>query len=133
MGFGTVAYLSDVPNRGGGFTYWPGSHRSSQQFFLENPGMIDGSWLADGRKVWKEFWSKEPHASRGGPRSQGKGVQVVGQAGDLLVWHGWLQHSSSENVSDGPRLALLGSFRNTAMCAPTRNFCAQLVASSVVK
>jgi hypothetical protein len=57
-GFGTVAYLSDVPEKGGGFTYWPGSHRSSHQFFLENPGFIDGSWKADGSRVWKNFWSQ---------------------------------------------------------------------------
>ena len=58
-------------------------------------------------------------ASRGGPNSKGHGVQIVGRKGDLLIWHGWLQHSSSQRSADVepyyPRLALLGSFRNTAM------------------
>jgi ectoine hydroxylase-related dioxygenase (phytanoyl-CoA dioxygenase family) len=66
---------------------------------------------------------QEPHASRGGPNSRGKGVQVVGEAGDLLVWHGWLIHSGSQNACTFPRLALLGSFRNTAMCVDCREWC----------
>ena len=37
------------------------------QFFVENPEMIDGSWR--GAPEYKEFWAKEPHASRGGPNS----------------------------------------------------------------
>ena len=87
VGFGTVAYLSDIPEKGGCFSYWAGSHRSAHQFFLENPGTIDGSWAADGQRVFNEFWTKEPHASRGGvpEKSKGKAVQVVGKAGDLLV------------------------------------------------
>ena len=117
VGFGTVAYLSDIPEKGGCFSYWAGSHRSAHQFFLENPGTIDGSWAADGQRVFKEFWTKEPHASRGGvpEKSKGKAVQVVGKAGDLLVWHGWLRHASSQNAHTFPRMALLGSFRNVAM------------------
>jgi hypothetical protein len=44
---------------------------------------------------------------------------VVGKAGDLLVWHGWLQHAGSTRSADVepffPRMALLGSFRNHTM------------------
>jgi hypothetical protein len=58
-------------------------------------------------------------ASRGGPNSKGRGTQIVGKAGDLLIWHGWLQHAGSQRAAEAtpyyPRLALLGSFRNTAM------------------
>ena len=75
--------------------------------------MVDGSWR--GTAEWIEFWSQEPHASRGGPNSKGNGVQVVGGPGDLVVWHGWLQHASSINGNDFPRLAIFGSFRNMAM------------------
>ena len=78
VGFGTVAYLSDIPEKGGCFSYWAGSHRSAHQFFLENPGTIDGSWAADGQRVFKEFWTKEPHASRGG--ACGGGGRVCGRA-----------------------------------------------------
>ena len=46
-------------------------------------------------------------------------MQIVGKRGDLLIWHGWLQHAGSQRSADiepyYPRLALLGSFRNTAM------------------
>lgn len=68
-GFGTVAYLSDVPDKGGGFTYWPGSHRSSHQFFLEHPEMIDGSWR--GSQEYRDFWAKEPRELRSPPRLDG--------------------------------------------------------------
>lgn len=150
-GFGTVAYLTDIPECGGCFSYWRGSHRSCHEFFVRNPSMVDGGWR--GSAEWRNFWSQEPHASRGGPNSKGKAVQVcystqrmcerasdcrhlhamvtwthayacthvattkvVGGPGDLVVWHGWLMHAGTGNANpENPRLALFGSFRNTAM------------------
>jgi hypothetical protein len=124
-GFGTVAYLNDIDETHGAFTYWPQSHRSCHQFFAENPGTIDGSFrqlkagedrfAATKGSAWEDFWAREPHASRGGPNSRGNGVCVAGKKGDLVVWHGWLQHANSANAGTFPRLALFGSFRNAAM------------------
>ena len=43
-GFGVCTYLcGGAAERSGCFTYWPGSHRHTHQFFIENPELIDGS------------------------------------------------------------------------------------------
>lgn len=46
-------------------------------------------------------------------------MQILGKKGDLVIWHGWLQHAGSQRSAEVepyyPRLALLGSYRNTAM------------------
>ena len=39
-----TTYLDDVKQGGGGFYFFPRSHRAVHQFFLRNPEQIDGSF-----------------------------------------------------------------------------------------
>ena len=94
-------------------TSWPGSHKSTHAYFCQHPAQVDGSFGSpEGQAAWGNFWSAEPHASLGGDaaRSAATGVQFAGKKGDVIIWHGWLMHAGSMNVSQTPRLALFGSF-----------------------
>lgn len=90
VGFFTVAatmYVSSVKPQGGGFTVWPGSHRAHADYFRTYPLDVNG---ADGI-----------HGDLG------KGVEFVGEPGDVCFWHHWLWHTAGVNAGDGIRLALI--------------------------
>lgn len=93
-------YFDDVPDRGGGFTVWPGSHWVAANYFedyaLNTPGQggklpaidDDGGWDTS-RFLSDQLRSKELNAP----------------AGTVILWHNKLVHTSGVNQSDRIRMA----------------------------
>ena len=93
---GATTYLHDIESRGGAFLYWPQSHLSTHDYFLEFPTHIDGSF--DKREDWEERkWRVFSDQSPQGP------VEFTGRAGDLIFWHCFLCHTGSPNIRPVPR------------------------------
>ena len=94
---GATTYLHDVDTRGGGYVYWPGSHRIAHRYFRQYPDRIEGTFRET--PEWEE---------RGwGIFTDGSGIEpreFIARAGDVILWHGWLCHSGSTNVNPSPRV-----------------------------
>ena len=96
---GMTTYLYDVLPKGGGFVFWPGSHQDAHQYFLRYPNQIEGTfretpeWEGNG---WSIFH---------GPNSE-SAQEFIAQAGDVILWHGWLMHTGSSNTQPSPRVGL---------------------------
>ncbi len=100
-----TAYLEDVEEEGGAFTYWPQSHISTHEYFRENPNHIDGRFtqLADWpERKWDLFSARSPQ----GPE------QFTAQAGDVIFWHSFLCHTGSANIQQYPRLGLFSRWHH---------------------
>ena len=41
-------------------------------------------------------------------RSPSGAVEFAGRAGDVIFWHGCLMHGGSKNISNQPRVAVIG-------------------------
>jgi len=96
---GATAYLEDVNNDGGAFVFWPESHHTTHQYFLENPSHIDGSFTE--RDDWEtRNWGVFSDLSSQPPE------QFSAQAGDVIFWHCFLCHTGSANILARPRLGL---------------------------
>ena len=88
-------YVDDVASRGGCFTYWPGSHHVSYQYFRNHSLLsIRGGSSND---VYREGTFPE-------------GREFTGKAGDAILWHAQLFHTGSKNVNRNIRMALIGRF-----------------------
>ena len=98
--FGATTYLYDVEPQGGGFTYWPGSHLTTWEYFLDHPKEIDGSFGGEGRPGQKIFSDLSPS----GP------VVFDAPAGDVVLWHSFLCHTGSPNIRSFPRMALFARY-----------------------
>ncbi|MFB6136071.1 MAG: phytanoyl-CoA dioxygenase family protein [Halobacteriaceae archaeon] len=99
-----VVYLGPVEPRGGGFTVWPGSHRTAATFFEDHaletaggapnnasiPAREDGEW--DFSRVLPEQY--DPH-------------ECTGDAGTLVLWHNKLTHTAGANRSPNLRMAAI--------------------------
>ena len=93
-------YFDDVPERGGGFTVWPGSHWVAADYFseyaLNTPGQggqlpaidDDGGWNRSS-SISDQLRSKELNAP----------------AGTVTLWHNKLTHTAGVNQSDRIRMA----------------------------
>ena len=99
---GATAYLYDVESRGGGFGYWPKSHLTTHQYFLEDPTQIDGRFQEREGWSWKAFSDRAPEAPQ----------EFIGRAGDVMFWHSFLVHSASINARSDPRFAMFVRFRH---------------------
>jgi len=95
---GATSYVYDVEHRGGGFTFWPKSHFSAWRYFLKNPEQVDGSFSDIEGFTWR--WLLDESAE--GP------CEFIAKAGDVVLWHSYLYHTGSMNVSDRPRMAFFG-------------------------
>jgi len=93
-----VIYLSTVGPRGGAFMYWPGSHRIAWQYFREFPA----DYLARGAHTYQQAFLRILE------RVPSQPVEVLGEAGDLLIWHSLTLHSASTNKHSGERVAVFG-------------------------
>ena len=49
------------------------------------------------------FYHRDPDAMRG----DGDGVEFLGAAGDVILWHRYLAHSASKNNAKMPRIACI--------------------------
>ena len=89
------AYLDDVTPRNGGFTVYPGSHRI---MFRAHRYAANWSPLPGFRDAVKRVVAEiEP-------------VELVGDAGDVIFWHGRTVHSSGIHTGDAIRWALFADF-----------------------
>ncbi len=88
-------YLDDVPARNGGFTVYPGSHR-----VMHHAHKYEANWSPEDefgncvRKVVREI---QPY-------------EFVGDAGDVMFWHGRLIHSAGIHSGDRVRWAVFADF-----------------------
>lgn len=89
------AYLDDVPPRNGGFTLYPGSHRIMFRAHLfESNWSPLSTFRSSLRRVVAEI---QPY-------------EVVGEAGDVIFWHGRMVHSMGMHAGDRIRWALSADF-----------------------
>ena len=93
-----VFYLSEVKPKGGGFIYWPRSHRIAWDYFREFPQ----DYLARGERSHNQVFERLADRMTEAP------VEFVGAPGDLLIWHSLTLHSGSVNKRRDPRLAVFG-------------------------
>ena len=102
---GATTYLDAIEPRGGGFYYWPQSHLTTHEYFLEFPTHIDGSF--DKRADWEErSWRVFSDRS---PREP---VEFIGGAGDVIFWHCFLCHTGSPNIRPVPRTGVFSRWHH---------------------
>ena len=100
---------------GGAFVIWPRSHKAVHRFFLANPEQIDGSF--HGRDDWDGwgtlYTDKQWSAGLDIPEEP---MEVLGEAGDVCLWHNFLAHDGSSNLRrNEPRLAAFSRFHMVDM------------------
>ena len=89
------AYLSDVTPRNGGFTVYPGSHKV---MFRAHRYAANWSPQPDFRDALKRVVDEiQP-------------FELVGDAGDVVFWHGRCVHSSGIHTGDDIRWAVFADF-----------------------
>ena len=93
---GATTYMYNVESKGGAFVYWPKSHLSTHEYFLDHPTHIDGSFRNKEGWGWEIFSDRSPE----GP------CQFTAQAGDVIFWHCFLCHTGSANVRQLPRFGV---------------------------
>jgi ectoine hydroxylase-related dioxygenase (phytanoyl-CoA dioxygenase family) len=90
---------------GGAFTYWPGSHLTTHQFFLQNPEQIDGRVFCRPDFNWggpNEVTRLAPLPSR----------EFTACAGDIILWHAFLVHTGSANIRSTPRVGMFARYNH---------------------
>jgi len=95
---GLVGYIDFVPPGGGGFTVWPGSHRT---FYTDFHSRY--------RYEPTETYAKH----RDELTASGTYVDCHGGPGDIVFWHHRIGHTASPNRSRQIRKAVLYDFRKT--------------------
>ena len=99
---GATTYLYDVEPGGGAFVYWPRSHHTTHEYFLQYPKQIDGSF----REVENFGWNIFSDLSPEGPR------EFTAPAGAVVLWHCFLSHTGSTNVRSVPRFGIFARWRH---------------------
>jgi hypothetical protein len=115
---GAVVYLDDVPERGGGFTVWPGAHLVAADYFrehsLSSPG-YHGRLPAVAEEGWDYAgWFHEQARSR----------ELSGDAGTVVLWHGRMVHAAGVNQSERVRMAGIQRFAREGFDARKAEFVA---------
>lgn len=106
---GAAVYLDDVPPRGGGFTVWPGSHRTAAAYFTDHAleavgGKPNNSQLpAIGDEIGDWDYDQRLH-------DQCDPYEVAGDAGTVVFWHGLLTHNAGINTGENGRPAAITRF-----------------------
>ena len=86
-------YLDEVPPRSGGFTVYPGSHKIMSHAHAEQSNWSPLANFADYiKQVVREI----------------KPVELKGEPGDVIFWHGRTVHSSGIHIGSNIRWALFG-------------------------
>jgi len=120
------SFLASVAPRGGGTAVLAGSHRLIRRFVLAHPG----EFLSKMSRVRKAFLRSDPwllalaSADEDPNRVQrfmetqhmidGIGVRVcelTGEAGDVIIAHPWLVHTSAPNCGNRPRFMCVQRIR----------------------
>ena len=88
-----ISYLDDLPPKGGGTNYWPGSMQAVHRYMLEHPddyatGKFKNSW-----GVGDAASKISTDISLWNPKDSGKGAEgpreFTGQAGDVMFMHAY--------------------------------------------
>lgn len=93
---GTLTYLAEVEEGGGGFHVWPGSHLLMRQHFKTVAG---SGWTDDYHRRLYQMAKFKP------------AVEIVAPRGSVIFWHHRLAHAAGINRSNAIRHAVLGDFR----------------------
>jgi ectoine hydroxylase-related dioxygenase (phytanoyl-CoA dioxygenase family) len=95
---GTLTYLSDVAQDGGGFHVWPGSHLILRGCFKNyvGPGTT--------ARYHRELYSFAIRT---------QAIEIVAPAGSTIFWHHRLAHSAGINRKNEIRHAILADFLST--------------------
>jgi hypothetical protein len=99
---GATTYLYDVEPGGGAFVYWPKSHLTTHEYFLEYPEQIDGSFREVEGWGWNIFSDRSPEGAH----------EFTAHAGDVVFWHCFLCHTGSSNVRSIPRFGIFARWRH---------------------
>ena len=94
--FAVVGYIDHVPEDGGGFTVWPGSHR---KFFHDYHSRYRIESSPD-----TETYREQLNAS------DENSYQTFGEPGDVVFWHHRIGHMASHNYSGQIRKAVICDF-----------------------
>lgn len=95
-------YLDRVEPYGGGFTVWPGSHLDVCRYMAEK-GVTAGKGgvpAPDGEGGWQDASRDEVFDP----------LELTGDAGDLVLWHGRLEHEGGINHSPNLRMAHIARY-----------------------
>ncbi|WP_276256643.1 phytanoyl-CoA dioxygenase family protein [Halomontanus rarus] len=84
-----AVYFDDIEPRGGGFTVWPGSHRVTEEYFRTH---TYAEYAADGGAVLEGL-------------DLGPAMEIIGEAGTLVLWHHNLVHGPAPNHGERIRMA----------------------------
>lgn len=95
------AYLDDVPPRNGGFTVYPGAHQFMHHAHSEEANWNPNSSYSD--CVKRVVRTITPY-------------ELIGNAGDVIFWHGRLIHSAGIHIGKTIRWAVFGDFTQDRPC-----------------
>ena len=85
---GVVAYLGEVPEGGGGFAVWPGSHRALFSVCRHDPSAPANRRQSAFGEATREFDAHEP-------------LEITGGPGDVILFHHLLLHAPTINTVEG--------------------------------
>ena len=123
---GMTTYLDDVAPGGGGTYVWPKSHNAVHSYYRRYPQDIRSGGAIDDKAEAPFVHGDVPTCGGGGGMTAeymasvcpggydgGEPVEAVMQKGDVMIWHHWCVHASSENRSDRVRQAIITRFHTT--------------------
>lgn len=118
---GATIYLNDVVSGGGGFTVFPGSHWIAEQYYRDHSLQSLG-WLGDLPAPSPDGgWNYEMPL-----HDQVREVEITGEPGTVVLWHGRLLHGAGRNQRTNPRIAAITRFSNPDGAADKQTACANL-------
>lgn len=94
-------YLNDVPPRNGGFTVYPGAHR-----IMYHAHACESNWSP--RPEYTDYLRRAVEETTP--------VELVGNAGDVIFWHGRMVHTAGIHVGSQIRWAVFGDYSQDRQC-----------------
>lgn len=106
---GVVGLLDDIPENGGAFKVWPGSHRRLYQTFklrYDQPRIP----YYDHLPAFKGIVQTDEYLAEIEQLNSEPAVECWGTAGDIVFWHHRTAHMAGHNYSPVIRQAVLADF-----------------------
>ncbi len=106
---GVVGLLDDIPEGGGGFKVWPGSHQRLYQTFklrYDQPRIP----YYDHLPSFKGIVHTDEYLAEIEQLNSEPAVECWGKAGDIVFWHHRMAHMAGHNYSPVIRQAVLADF-----------------------
>ena len=110
---GMVGLINDVPEDGGSFTVWPGSHRRlfpTFQLRYDTPRIPFYEHMPSHKGLVN---SPEFEAEMKAIQDEIEPVACHGKEGDVVLWHHRLAHMAGHNYSDVIRQVVLNDFNRS--------------------